>query len=69
MRSFLLQLIAVTTINLKSIPQRLWLSLSTVIATPPEQVTVTTMRSRESHRIVRSKCVRPVTRETKRIWM
>ena len=32
MRSLLLQVIAVTTINLKSIAQRLWLSLSTVVA-------------------------------------
>lgn len=32
MRSMLLQISAVTTINLKSIPQRLWLSLSTVVA-------------------------------------
>src|ERR1700687_1468255 len=32
MRSLLLQVIAVTTINLKSISQRLWLSLSTVMA-------------------------------------
>ena len=32
MRSLLLQVIAVTTINLKSISQRLWLSLSTVVA-------------------------------------
>src|SRR5260370_29281067 len=32
MRSLLLQVIAVTSINLKSIAQRRWLSLSTVIA-------------------------------------
>jgi putative ABC transport system permease protein len=32
MRSILLQILAVTTINLKSLPQRLWLSLATVIA-------------------------------------
>jgi putative ABC transport system permease protein len=32
MRSLLLQIAAVTTINLKSMPQRLWLSLSTVTA-------------------------------------
>jgi putative ABC transport system permease protein len=32
MRSFLLQMIAVTIINVKTIPQRFWLSLSTVIA-------------------------------------
>jgi putative ABC transport system permease protein len=32
MRSLLLQIAAVTMMNLKSIPQRLWLSLSTVIA-------------------------------------
>ena len=32
MHSLLLQVIAVTTINLKSISQRLWLSLSTVVA-------------------------------------
>lgn len=32
MRSLLLQVLAVTTINLKSMPQRLWLSLSTVVA-------------------------------------
>ena len=32
MRSLLLQIFAVTRINLKSIPQRFWLSLSTVIA-------------------------------------
>jgi putative ABC transport system permease protein len=32
MRSLLLQVVAVTTINLKSIRQRLWLSLSTIIA-------------------------------------
>jgi putative ABC transport system permease protein len=32
MRSLLLQVAAVTLINLKSIPQRLWLSLSTVVA-------------------------------------
>lgn len=32
MRSLLLQVIAVTSINLKSLPQRRWLSLSTVIA-------------------------------------
>jgi putative ABC transport system permease protein len=31
-RSLLLQIVAVTTINLKSISQRLWLSLSTVVA-------------------------------------
>ena len=32
MRSLLLQVIAVTSINLRSIGQRRWLSLSTVIA-------------------------------------
>ena len=32
MRSIFLQMIAVTTINLKSLPQRLFLSLATVIA-------------------------------------
>ena len=32
MRSLLLQILAVTVINLKSLPQRLWLSLATVIA-------------------------------------
>lgn len=32
MRSLLLQIVAVTRINIKSIPQRFWLSLSTVIA-------------------------------------
>ena len=32
MRSLILQIIAVTTINLRSMPQRLWLSLSTVVA-------------------------------------
>lgn len=32
MRSLLLQVAAVTLINIKSIPQRLWLSLSTVVA-------------------------------------
>jgi putative ABC transport system permease protein len=32
MRSFLLQIAAVTLINIKSIPQRFWLSLSTVVA-------------------------------------
>lgn len=32
MRPFLLQVAAVTVINLKSIPQRFWLSLSTVVA-------------------------------------
>jgi putative ABC transport system permease protein len=32
MRSLLLQIAAVTVINLKSLPQRLWLSLSTVVA-------------------------------------
>ena len=32
MRSIFLQVLAVTTINLKSLPQRLWLSLATVIA-------------------------------------
>lgn len=32
MRSMLLQILAVTAINLKSLPQRLWLSLSTVTA-------------------------------------
>jgi putative ABC transport system permease protein len=32
MRSLLLQVLAVTTINLKSMPQRAWLSLSTVVA-------------------------------------
>src|SRR5262245_28946480 len=32
MRSLLLQVVAVTVINLKSMPQRLWLSLSTVVA-------------------------------------
>jgi putative ABC transport system permease protein len=32
MRSIFLQIVAVTTINLKSLPQRLWLSLATVIA-------------------------------------
>lgn len=32
MRSLILQIVAVTTINLKSLPQRLWLSLSTVAA-------------------------------------
>src|SRR5215475_7611869 len=32
MRPFFLQVAAVTLINLKSIPQRFWLSLSTVIA-------------------------------------
>src|SRR5262245_38921504 len=32
MRAFLLQVVAVTLINIKSIPQRFWLSLSTVVA-------------------------------------
>ena len=32
MRSFLLQIAAVSLINIKSIPQRFWLSLSTVVA-------------------------------------
>jgi len=32
MRSLLLQMLAVTSINLKSLPQRRWLSLSTVVA-------------------------------------
>src|SRR5260221_4364283 len=32
MRSLLLQIAAVTMINLKSLPQRFWLSLSTVVA-------------------------------------
>ena len=32
MRPLLLQIFAVTTINLKSVSQRLWLSLSTVVA-------------------------------------
>ena len=32
MRSLLFQVLAVTAINLKSLPQRRWLSLSTVIA-------------------------------------
>jgi len=32
MRSIVLQMLAVTTINLKSLPRRLWLSLATVIA-------------------------------------
>lgn len=32
MRSLLLQIAAATTINLKSMPQRLWLSISTVVA-------------------------------------
>jgi putative ABC transport system permease protein len=32
MRSILLQMLAVTLINLKSLPQRLWMSLATVIA-------------------------------------
>lgn len=32
MRSFLLQVAAVTVINVKSIPQRFWLSLSTIVA-------------------------------------
>ena len=32
MRSLMLQVAAVTAVNLKSIPQRLWLSLSTVVA-------------------------------------
>ena len=32
MRSLLLQIAAVTSINLKSMPQRLWLSLSTIVA-------------------------------------
>src|SRR5215470_17343873 len=32
MRSLVLQIVAVTTINLKSIPQRILLSLSTVVA-------------------------------------
>src|SRR3954447_25427882 len=32
MRSLLLQVAAVTAINLKSLPQRLWLSLATVAA-------------------------------------
>ena len=32
MRSILLQILAVTTINLKSLPQRLFLSLATVVA-------------------------------------
>ena len=32
MRPFLLQVAAVTLINIKSIPQRFWLSLSTVVA-------------------------------------
>src|SRR5436305_2059000 len=32
MRSMLLQILAVTAINLKSLPQRLWLSLATVTA-------------------------------------
>ena len=32
MRSILLQILAVTVINLKSLPQRLWMSLATVTA-------------------------------------
>ena len=32
MRSLLLQMLAVTSINLRSLPQRRWLSLSTVVA-------------------------------------
>ena len=32
MRSILLQMLAVTAINLRSLPKRLWLSLTTVIA-------------------------------------
>jgi putative ABC transport system permease protein len=32
MRSLFLQILSVTTINLKSLPQRIWLSLSTVVA-------------------------------------
>ena len=32
MRSILLQTLAVTVINLKSLPQRLWMSLATVTA-------------------------------------
>ena len=32
MRSMILQILAVTTINLKSLPRRLWLSLATVVA-------------------------------------
>ena len=32
MRSLLLQITAVTAMNLKSLPKRFWLSLSTVIA-------------------------------------
>src|ERR1700687_1021861 len=32
MRSLMLQVAAVTAVNLKSIPQRFWLSLSTVVA-------------------------------------
>src|SRR5262244_3488368 len=32
MRTILLQVVAVTLINIKSIPQRFWLSLSTVVA-------------------------------------
>lgn len=32
MHSLLLQIVSVTTINLKSLPQRLWLSLSTIVA-------------------------------------
>src|SRR5258708_29297538 len=32
MRSLMLQILAVSWINLKSIPQRIWLSLSTVVA-------------------------------------
>ena len=32
MRSLLLQVVAVTTINIKSIAQRLWLSMATVLA-------------------------------------
>src|ERR1700726_4315813 len=32
MRSLFLQIVAVTLINLKSLPQRIWLSLSTIVA-------------------------------------
>ena len=35
MRSLLLQMLAVTSINLRSLPQRRWLSLSTVVAIAP----------------------------------
>src|SRR6516225_4003985 len=60
MRSLLLQVVAVTTINIKSIAQRLWLSMTTVLAIalvvmvlrPGSQAEINSTVTREQVRLI-----------------